>query len=266
MNGLAAILAIALAVPAFAQSPVINARVETRQPTRTLAEEVQAVADRNVPIWVGYRVPMIGRTFDSLQYTGTRGRCRLEPPAELVVLARFEARTLVELRPLSVDCDVDAAGMPLVWLAGVNADQSVSWLASLVSDAASGRRHTRIVDPALTAIGMHAAPAAGKTLIGLARQSDSGRIRGQALTYLARRAGEQTGPVIVDAIARDPELDVKRRAVQALAQLPRDEGIPLLVNVARTHASNEVRRQAMQALGQTNDPRALDFFESILLR
>lgn len=256
-----------LAGSAAAQSPVINARVETHAVTRSVADEVQAVADRGVPIWVGYRVPILSRSFARLQHTGTRGHCRLEPPTELVVLARFEARTLVELRPVAVDCDVDAAGMPLVWLSNVNPDQSITWLASLVSgNAAAGRRLAAMSDPALTAIGLHAAPSAGKTLITLARQADSTRIRGQALNWLGQRAGEQAGPVIVDAIMRDPELEVKRRAVQALTQLPRDEGIPLLINVARTHASTEVRRQAMQSLGQTNDPRALDFFETVLLR
>jgi hypothetical protein len=255
-----------VASSAFAQAPVINAKVEMRTAARSVADEMQAVANQGTPVWAGYRVPMVRRSSPYLQYTGTRGNCRLEPPTELVVLARFEAKTLVEVRPVSVDCDVDAAGMPLIWLSNVNPDQSVTWLASLVSDASAGRRSGRILDPALNALGLHAASSAGKTLIALARQADSSRLRGQALMFLGQRAGEQAGPVIVDAIARDPEIDVKRRAVMALAQLPRDEGIPLLINVARTHASSEVRRQAMQSLGQTNDPRALDFFEQVLLK
>lgn len=261
-----AVAALLLTAPAAAQSPVINAKVETRAATRSVADEMRAIAERGTPVWAGYRLPMVSRASARLRYTGVHGNCRLEPPTELVVLARFEAKVLVELRPVSVDCDVDAAGMPLVWLTNVNADQSVAWLASLVTDATAGRTHGRFIDPALSAIGQHAAPSAGKTLIALARQGDSTRVRGQALIWLAQRAGEQVGPVIVDALARDPELEVKRRAVMALAQMPRDEGIPLLITVARTHASTDIRRQAMQSLGQTNDPRALDFFESVLLK
>ena len=86
------------------------------------------------------------------------------------------------------------------------------------------------------------------------------------MQWLARQASAQAGPAIADAIERDPEPDVKRRAVMALGQMPRDEGVPLLINVARTHKSTDVRRQAMQTLGQTNDPRALAFFEQILLK
>lgn len=262
--GWAALIALALATPAAAQSPVINAKVETRAVATSVAGEMQSAARRGVALWVGYRVPMLNRSSARLQYTGTRGHCRLEPPTELVVLARFEATSLVELRPVAVDCDVDAAGMPLVWLTGVDADQSISWLASLTVPDATSRQ--RLISPAVTAIGLHASPAANRALVTLARQADSTRVRGQALTYLGQRAGEQAGTVIVDAIDRDPELEVKRRAVMALAQLPRDEGIPLLINVARTHRSTDIRRQAMQTLGQTNDPRAIDFFESILGR
>jgi hypothetical protein len=254
------------AAPAAAQSPVINAKVETRAASRSVAEEMQAVADRGIPIWAGYRVPMVARTFTGLQYMGTRGRCRLEPPAELVVLARFEARTLVELRPVSVDCDVDAAGMPLVWLSDVSADRSVAWLASIVADGDAGRRSTRLADPALAAIGLHAAPAASRTLVGLARDGQTTGVRGQALIWLAQHASAQAGSVIAEAIERDPEVEVKRRAVIALGRLPREEGVPLLIDVARSNRSTALRRQAMQTLGQSNDPRALAFFEQVLLK
>jgi HEAT repeat protein len=57
---------------------------------------------------------------------------------------------------------------------------------------------------------------------------------------------------------------VKKRAVFALSQLPKDEGVPLLISVARTNRNPVVRKQAMFWLGQSNDPRALEFFEQIL--
>jgi HEAT repeat protein len=52
--------------------------------------------------------------------------------------------------------------------------------------------------------------------------------------------------------------------VFALSQLPRDEGVPKLIDVARNNRNREVRRQAMFWLGQSNDPRALKFFEEVL--
>ena len=36
------------------------------------------------------------------------------------------------------------------------------------------------------------------------------------------------------------------------------------INVARTNANPAVRKRAMTFLGQSKDPRAIDFFESVL--
>jgi hypothetical protein len=52
----------------------------------------------------------------------------------------------------------------------------------------------------------------------------------------------------------------------ALSQLPADQGVPLLIDVARTHRNAQVRKRAMFWLGQSKDPRAVKFFEEILLK
>ena len=62
------------------------------------------------------------------------------------------------------------------------------------------------------------------------------------------------------------DTDVKKKAVFALSQLPRDEGVPLLIQVARTNRNPAVRKQAIFWLGQSQDSRALQFFEEVLLR
>jgi hypothetical protein len=46
--------------------------------------------------------------------------------------------------------------------------------------------------------------------------------------------------------------------------MPKDDGVPKLIQVAQNNKNPEVRKQAMFWLGQSNDPRALDFFEKIL--
>jgi hypothetical protein len=48
--------------------------------------------------------------------------------------------------------------------------------------------------------------------------------------------------------------------------MPKDEGVPKLIEVAKTNRNREVRKQAMFWLGQSNDPRALQFFEEVLSR
>jgi hypothetical protein len=277
-----AAIVLALSAPAFAQGRFTNARTETRSAAPGLQREVQAVAARGGSAWIGYRVPMIDGPrqmccYDSSSFAGDCcGTCRLEggsgvtmntgdalsrgsrivlePPTEFIVMARYEGGTLQRVRTFTPDCDVDAGGVTIVWLTDVNADQSVAWLGSLDSKQS------------VHAIAMHRAPSALNWLLAAARQNPETKKRSEALFWLAQRAGREAVAAITNAIDNDPETEVKRRAVFALSQLPKDEGVPKLIEVARTHRNPEVRKQAFFWLGQSKDPRALQFFEEILLK
>ena len=146
-------------------------------------------------------------------------------------------------------------------------DDSVAWLTSLVNTIPpAGERFDHIVRPAMAALAMHEGTAATRSLAAIARDHPVPRMRSDALFWLGQRAGTEAVATITQAIDRDPETEVKRRAVFALSQLPRDEGVPKLIDVARNSRNAIVRKQAMFWLGQSNDPRALRFFEEILLK
>jgi hypothetical protein len=261
---LAAALFAAAAVPIAAQSPVVNAVVEKRAPSADFARDVQAVASRPTPAWIGYRVPIQRRREAPIQgFESCCGRCRLAPPTDLVVLARVQGGAILELRPIAVDCDMDAGGMPLFWFDGVTPDASVAWLNTIVVQLGDGRR--RVADSALSAIAQHAGSAASTALVRFA-QSGTVDVRGRALSWLAQRAADQAMPTIDAALQKDPDTEVKKQAVYALSRFPDGEGIPKLMDVARAHSNPEVRRHAMVVLGQSKDPRVVDFFAQILLR
>lgn len=109
-------------------------------------------------------------------------------------------------------------------------------------------------------------PEAVDALIDSARHDESPHVRGQAIFWLAQKAGKKAEGAITEAIERDPETEVKKKAVFALSQLPKDEGVPLLIQAARSNSNPVVRKDAMFWLGQSNDPRALEFFEQVLGR
>jgi HEAT repeat protein len=264
-TALAAAAIAVTAVTAAAQAPIVNARIERRTPTQSLAREVDAIAQRAAAGWIGYRVPIVTRRDAGPRRSPTCcGRCRLEAATDLIVLARVESRAIVELRSEPVDCDIDAGGMPLVWLDPVSPDDSVAWLSTLIEQRSS--RPAGVAAAALPALALHAAPFASTALVAIARGATASRARGQALFWLAQRASSEALPAITAALDRDPDLQVKKQAVFALSQLPKDDGLPRLMEVARTHRDVEVRRQAMFWLGQSNDPRAIDFFAQILLK
>lgn len=107
-------------------------------------------------------------------------------------------------------------------------------------------------------------PAAVDVMIRMAKEDESSRVRGQALFWLAQKAGKKAAATITGAIENDPDTEVKKKAVFALSQMPKDEGVPKLIEVAQTNRNPAVRKQAMFWLGQSNDPRALAFFEKVL--
>ena len=229
-----------------------------------LDARIRAAAPAGGVTWVGYRAPIVAGT--SQMGCHEPSRIVLEPPAEVLVLTRLENGAVTRLRVFTPDCELDTSGATLVWLRDVAAADSVSWLSSLVSRAGRNDEvRRRVVDPALSALSLHAGDGAVAALVGFARTHALSRVRSQALFWLAHRAGQQAVAAIANAIDHDPETEVKKRAVFALSQLPADEGVPKLIEVARTHGNPEVRKQAFFWLGQSRDPRAVRFFEEVLL-
>jgi hypothetical protein len=315
-----------IALAACAQQPrIVNAKLETRALAGALDKEIRSVAG---PAWIGYSVPAVSGDHGmgcacDLEGGRTESRSVSLESRDLAVLFRVENNAVGKIRTTSTDCELNAGGLPFVWLTGVRPPDSVRFLASFAEAS-----ETRFVDSAVSAIALHAdaeadrvlerfiavtqperlrektsfwlgaargksgyellrrmlkddpsqhvrdkvvfalyvskEPDAVDALIGAARSDSSSHVRGQALFWLAQKAGKKAQEAIASAIENDPETDVKRRAVFALSQLPHREGVPLLIQVARTNRNPAVRKQAMFWLGQSNDPRALQFFEEVL--
>ena len=280
MRTAAFVLACVLASSAtFAQQPnFVNAKIVSRgaQPdvTRAIADITKAQIE---PAWIGYAVPALNN--DSFgRNDGWSERCRLEqqrvnpatnapvqgpirlePAPNVMVLVRLQASEIQRVRTLSGDCQVDAGGLQVYWLGDVNAAQSVEFLKTLVTKVEVRDQS----ESALSAMALHRDATASAAILDFAKNG-APRLRQRALVWIARRAESQAVGIISQAIDNDPDVEVKKQAVSALAQLPRNEGVPLLIKLARSHTNPVVRKQAMQRLGQSNDPRALSFFEEVL--
>ena len=258
------LLAAALAV---GQGRITNGPIDTHAATQPLEREIAAATSRGGARWIGYRMRLVGgrRSMDCLE----RSHIALEGATEVSVLARFEGTALTRLRTATPECDIDAGGLPVTWLDNVKADDSANWLASIVNAAGadSRERANRVTRPAIVALGMTEGTVASRQLVAIARTHPQPGVRNDALFWLSQRAGDSLAPgAIAEAIEKDPDTDVRKRAVFALSQLPKDESVPKLIEVAKNNRSPAVRQQAMFWLGQSNDPRALKFFEDVLLK
>ena len=333
-----------------------NAKVEERQIKSGLRQEVEAwAAGTAEPQWLGYSVAAVssdhrmccGDSGDwnsgkcgpcrlegnrgENSYSVQNGNVKLEGPTALVVLFRAEGHKIGKIRAVSEDCTLDAGGLQVTWLIGVQPGESVTLLERFVDgkelDERGGDRLSRSAlmaiavdrDPAADrAFARFAAPAqpegtrreaafwAGEArgaagvqllkrmakedpssevraqvtfalsisresdaideMIRMAHEDSSTHVRGQALFWLAQKAGKKASSAISGAIENDPDTEVKKKAVFALSQMPKEEGVAKLIQVAQTNRNPEVRKQAMFWLGQSNDPRALEFFEKVLAK
>jgi hypothetical protein len=266
---IATVVGVLVSTAAFAQTPTVeNGTLETHAVTRGLAREVASIVERlTQPAWIGYAVKVPAGDSSDGCWSGDGGFTRrrlttlkLEGPEELYVLYRIADRNVDRIKIASSACPLDVGGLTLHWLTGVSSGDSIEYLTTFTTGDAA----RKLSNSAITAIALHADPGASDRLIALARNSQTSGVRSQALFWVAQRAGNRAAGVITDALDKDPDTEVKKRAVFALSQLPKDEGIPKLIDVARNNRNREVRRQAMFWLGQTNDPRALKFFEEVL--
>jgi hypothetical protein len=352
---LSAVSAGMLAAPANeTQNPRIeNARIENRALARPLDIELQSWAQQGVqPQWIGYTVAQVAGSREVCcnsngSWNDGCGTCRLEGTdhgvnmrsgnasvklegsREIAVLFRAENRKIMKIRLVSAECNLDAGGLPFVWLTNVKPAESVAVLAGFVRNQNFEERDdNHMGHEALTALSLHGDESADRALesfvgpteredlrkqaafwlgesrgkagfavlqqmakidpssevraqvtfalsvsrepgaidemIRMAHDDQSGHVRGQALFWLAQKAGKKAEGAITGAIENDPDTDVKKKAVFALSQMPKDEGVPKLIQVAQTNRNPAVRKQAMFWLGQSNDPRALEFFEKVL--
>ena len=232
----------------------------------TLEREFTAlVRDSDGPSWIGYAVRGRERGGGDGCWDGRNGAIRttpvrLEGSADLFVLYRVENRAVGRIQIASPDCPLDVGGLTLHWLTSVTAAASLDWLGTFTR----GETAQRVANGAVLAMALHGDASVGERLIAIARDGRDRGVRSTALFWIGQRAGERAAATITDAIERDPDTQVKRQAVFALSQLPRGEGVPRLIDVARNNRNPEVRKQAMFWLGQSQDPRALAFFEEVL--
>jgi hypothetical protein len=252
------------------QPRFFNARIETRAvATGSFASAVsEAVGARQSAGWIGYAVPMVaGRHHicDSGQYasrTYLEGRPEDtetsldEDTAEmdgvsLVVLVRAEGRRRQKIRVFSSNCEIDAGGLPVAWLTGVEPAESVAWLQGLVTaDESTERRHRSQGEPAVMAIALHRDASAQRSMEKFASAGQPEKVRKQAIFWLAAARGRAGFEALRRLLATETSEDFRHELVFPISMCHQPEVVDTLMNLAREDGSTKVRKQAMFWLGQ----------------
>src|ERR1700722_7300721 len=151
-------IAVAAAGLVVAQPRLQNAKLENRAVTGSLDSTHRAiVASSAAPAWIAWAIPQIpgDRTMccfnsnngvswqgcslepnnNSVTFGPSGGTVHLEGAAEFYVFLRIEDKKLAKIRSFSIDCNIDAGGLPVYFLTGVNTAQSVALLESAASSS-----------------------------------------------------------------------------------------------------------------------------------
>jgi len=256
-----AVWLLAAALPMAAQPKLlINAQVDTRSAAAGLDREFRGLLSAQPqPAWIGYTVPAV-RTYNlGCEYVSPGGRSvpgvvHLEPPDHAVILFRVQSGAVERMRLLSPDCEIDAGGAPLHWLADVRPADSVALLATFDF-------HERVI-----AIAMHADPAADAALERLAATGQPDDTRRSVVFWIGAARGHRGLEFLKNLLATDPSQRIRQRAVDGLAASREPEALDLLISIARKDGDPHVRQQAVAVLGRSRDPKALAFLEDVLKR
>jgi HEAT repeats len=268
----AACVAVLGCAAALAQQPHLeNARMETRAVSGGLESTFRGIVTaQSAPAWIGYSVPIVAGDHQmccwnnnvmcgcSLEpHNGDQGvtissnnqTVKLEGPRELVVLFRVESHQTGKIRTFTPECNLDAGGLPFIWLTGVTPPESVRLLLAMAKDTGS-REERRMSDGATAAIAMHADPAADQALEELTAPNQPEQVRRQAIFWLGNARGQRGFEIVSRVVREDPSDKIREHAIFALTQNKDPRALEVVASVAHKDSSPRVRGQALFWLAQ----------------
>jgi hypothetical protein len=258
----AALLVIA-ASTIGAQPRLTNAKLETRAFSGGVEAFKTLFSAQTQPAWIGYAVPIVPGERNSCCYYSSDGMSwrgcnleprdrltpppatatgpiRLEPSKELLILLRVENRQVGKVRSFTGDCELDAGGLPVIWLTGVRPADSLALLDSL-SDTKSS----------IAAISLHSDPAADTYLEKYLAAEQPESIRRSVTFWLGSARGRRGYELLKQLLTNEKQGDrVREHAVHGLSVSKEPDALKLMIEMARSDSSARVRGQALFWLAQ----------------
>jgi HEAT repeat protein len=254
---------------ASAAPTVVNGQLQVSPVTQGLERAIDGIAAKGATAWAGYSVAGLpGDHWVGDNYGG--GRCgtvylegRRTSAADaaresasgatrpLAILLRVEAGSVRRIRVSQPDCDLDAGGLTVHWMTGVDASDSVALLGRFVkategSTAPAGPSWSS----ALSAIALHAAPAGTRALERFVAAGQPAAIRKRAAFWIGATGGSEGFATLRRYAEADTDDGFRKEIPYALSVSPDAGAIDVMIRMARNDSNGEVRRQAIFWLGQ----------------
>ncbi len=277
---------VQLAAPA--QAPrFINAKEQTLNAAPDFQQQFRSLVERQPgPAWIGYAETKIEGhglmcCFEPVEQAShsSCGRCRLEGPRKGIeiesdsptsttaklespelfwVLFRISGRKVEKIRVFSQECELDAGGLPVIWMERVPPGESIRLLAGYVTIAGDEAEwHRRLSHEALAAIALHRDVAANEMLNRFVEVTQPAALRKETLFWLGSARGEKGYEALKRVVKTDPSEDVRARAMFALSVSKAPQALETMIDAAHHDASAKVRSQALFWLAQKAGQKAV---------
>lgn len=241
---------------------VVGASARDTQ-AQNLAARVRQAGDGTVRFSFAAREGVCGNGRNNISVRSERNQdvdweCEAGP---VMVALTKDGGTVTSLRTY-VGARWKAAGANVTQLGTVGARDAVDYLLG-VAEGGSGKIAEQAIFPATLADSVTPWPR----LLKLARNEERpSAVRKQAVFWVGQAASEEATKGLADVVDDDSgDREVRKAAVFALSQ-QRSNGVESLLRIARENKDKKIRKQAIFWLGQSKDPRALDYFESVLVK
>jgi hypothetical protein len=263
---LALVASVAAAQVASQPPTVVNGTVDVRAAGPSLERAVEAAGAGAQAAWAGYTVQTLAGDYRGDEYGGARcgtvylegrrtgsdegGQARRSEPRSIVILFRLANGSVERIRTSPPDCDLDAGGLAVRWLTGVDPALSVALLSRYVKVAEPAGAKVPSWNSAMSALALHAAPSATRALERFAGADQPVAIRKQAAFWLGASRGTEGFATLRRYAEAEPDAAFRKELTFALS-VCRDPGATdVLIRMARNDANADVRRQAIFWLGQ----------------
>ncbi len=250
MKTFVVLLAVSTALAQNWKPDVMNARFESRAFSGNLASEIRATG----PAWFGYGVETARKDHDFNCDGHTGNPVHLEGSTAVAVLFRVANNAIEKIKIHSLECQLDAGGLPFVWITDVPAAASLSYL----------EKQAPVFDGAIVAIAQHDDPQADAVLDRLARSPQTDKVREKAIFWLGASRGAHGLTTLRDLLAHDPNEKIRDKAVFALSVSKQPEALDFLIQTAHNDASAHVRGQAIFWLAQKAGKQAVSAISSAI--
>jgi hypothetical protein len=255
---------LVLAAATLAAQPklLINAKLDTRAGAGLQREFQTLLTTQPQPAWIMYSAPSVRTNNLGCDYVrdgfATAGVVHLEPPDHVLILFRVEGNAVTRIRALSPNCEIDAGDVPVHWLTDVQPAESIALLNTYVP------QHEMDANGAITAIAMHADPAADAALERFVASDKPEWLRQRTASLLGSARGRHGMEILKNLISNDASERVRERAISGLAGSRETDAVDLLISIARTDTNPRLRSQAISSLNRKAGSKVIAVFKEAI--